>query len=117
MCVCLSGVHGGGTKTMLEQIPPQPGCSVIILVSNLRGKYLHLYAPLSSANAAVTLRPYSTGHLFITRNGKACPGWISYLRMGAFYTNFSLRLQNALFSWKYQPSFLIGRFLIRCPVL
>ena len=25
-----------------------------------------------------------------SKSGKAGPGWISYLRMGAFYTNFSI---------------------------
>ena len=32
----------------------------------------------------------STEHLIRIRNGKAGPGWISYLRMGAFDTNFSI---------------------------
>ena len=26
----------------------------------------------------------------LVRTGKAGPGWVSYLRMGAFYTNFSI---------------------------
>ena len=44
-------------------------------------------------NRCVTVRrqtrTYSTGHLLRVINGKAVPGWISNLRMGAFYTNFS----------------------------
>ena len=58
---------------------------------------------------------YSTGHPI--RNKKARPGWISYLRMEAFYTTSVQRLLNFLFSCKPQPAFLIVRFLIKCPVL
>ena len=61
---------------------------------------------------------YSTGHLL--RNRKAGPGWISCLRMGAFYTNFSITNPEFLtFSCRSQRVFLIARFLIvyRWPVL
>ena len=58
---------------------------------------------------------YSTGHL--TRNRKAGPGWISYLRMVAFHTNFSITNPNFLLTCKSQPAFLIAHFLVRYPVL
>ena len=50
----------------------------------------------------------STGHLI--RNKKAGPGWISYLRIGDFYTNFSITTREFLIL-QYQPVFLIARFL------
>ena len=47
------------------------------------------------------------------RDSKAGPGWISYLRMGAFYANFSIiTTPEFLISCKCQPDFLIARFLI-----
>ena len=84
-------------------------------------------AAASSSYYLVSGIYYSTGHLI--RNRKAGPGWFSYPRMGAFYTNFSittLLLHNLLFFRKSQPAFLLARFLIyyryqvvivRCPVL
>ena len=53
------------------------------------------------------------------RSRKGGPGWISYMRMGEVYINFSTVqwLHNLLFSCKSQPAFLIARFLISCPVL
>ena len=41
-----------------------------------------------SLRATIYTSYYSIGHLI--RNRKAGPGWISYLRMGVFYTNFSI---------------------------
>ena len=32
---------------------------------------------------------YSTGHLIVKMNTRTSPGWVSHLRMGAFYTNCS----------------------------
>ena len=58
---------------------------------------------------------YRIGHL--TRNRKAGPGWISYLRMVAFHTNFSITNPNFLLTCKSQPAFLIAHFLVRYPVL
>ena len=83
--------------------------------------------PCVGGNPTCSVPAYSTGHLI--RNRKAGPGWFSYPRMGAFYTNFSittLLLHNLLFFRKSQPAFLLARFLIyyryqvvivRCPVL
>ena len=41
-----------------------------------------------STNKAPFVYTYRTGQLI--RNRKASPGWISYLRMGVFYTYFSI---------------------------
>ena len=38
---------------------------------------------------------YSTG--YIIRNRKSVPGWISYLREGAFYTNFNITTPEFFF--------------------
>ena len=58
---------------------------------------------------------YSTGHL--ARNGKAGPGWISYLGVVSFYTKFSITTPEFLFSCNSQPAFLIARFLLTVGVL
>ena len=44
------------------------------------------------------------------RNRNAGLGWISFLRMGALYTNFSITT-DFFVSCKSQPAFLIARFL------
>ena len=52
------------------------------------------------------------------RNSKSGPGWDSYLRMGAFLTNFSITTAEiACFPVDLKPAFLIARFLVRRLVL
>ena len=62
---------------------------VVFLCSNQLNHRTMLTHPLTALlSVAFTASiAYSTGHL-ISR--KAGPGWISYLRMGAFYTKFSI---------------------------
>ena len=60
---------------------------------------------------------YSTGHLTRTKDRKAGPGWISYLRMGTFCTNFSITTTDfSYFAAYLKPAFRIARFFVECPV-
>ena len=49
----------------------------------------------------------------VHKNRKACPGWISYLRMGASYNKFSITTPNSFFSCKKNTGKLLqAGFLI-----
>ena len=39
---------------------------------------------------------HSSINIVVIRNRKICPGWISYLRIGTFYTNFSITIAEFL---------------------
>ena len=60
---------------------------------------------------------YQIPIIIVIRSRKAGPGWISYLRMSAFYTNFSITTPEFLIFLQISAFLLIAHFLIKLVIV
>ena len=87
-------------RTLIPSVfPPKRGQDGFLKYSNPKcfvsktavEVYATLYSNPKCFLSKTGVEMYSTGHLLTIRNRKTGPGGISYLRMGGFNTNFSIR--------------------------